>query len=147
MLDLYKNIKRIREARGMTQAELAKESGFTSRSSINKIEKGLNDLSHTNILAIAKALRVTPMDLMGECATIPPPPPAPNDILDCLFADEPEFLDKIRSITIEGKLNEPGVIAKLTDRQKERIKDIIKLTYDEAVKNGGKARVKTKAKK
>lgn len=140
MDDLYKNIKRIREARGMSQMEFAKETGFKTRSSITKIELGKNDISHSKILNFAKVLRVAPKDLIGDCKEIP------TDILDCLFVDEPEFLQKIRKISIEGKINEPGVVAKLTERQKERIKDVIKLTYEEAIKNGGKAKVRTKAK-
>ena len=40
MLQLYKNIKMLREEKGMSQDELAKLCGYTSRSSIAKIEKG-----------------------------------------------------------------------------------------------------------
>ena len=49
-----------------------------------------------------------------------------RDLLDMLFADEPEFLAKVKNIEMSGKINKPGVLAQLTDRQKERIKDIIK---------------------
>ena len=38
MLDLYKNIKQLREEKGLSQDELAKLTGYTSRSSIAKIE-------------------------------------------------------------------------------------------------------------
>ena len=44
MLTLYKNIKKLREELGMSQDELAEKAGYTSRSSIAKIEKGLVDL-------------------------------------------------------------------------------------------------------
>ena len=66
MLELYANIKKLREARGMSQDELAKEVGFKSRSSINKIELGINDITQSKLVAIAKALHVTPADLLGE---------------------------------------------------------------------------------
>jgi len=65
MLDLYKNIKRLREHYGMSQEELAEKTGYTSRSSIAKIESGEVDLSQSKILLFAKALHTTPQKLMG----------------------------------------------------------------------------------
>lgn len=65
MLKLYTNIKNMREEQGMSQEELAKRAGYTSRSSITKIEKGLVDLTQSKISAIAKALHTTPSVLMG----------------------------------------------------------------------------------
>lgn len=65
MLELYKNIKNRREQLGISQDELAKLTGYTSRSSITKIEKGLVDLSQTKIALFAKALNTTPSELMG----------------------------------------------------------------------------------
>lgn len=65
MLDLYKNIKKLREEKGMSQDELARLTGYTSRSSIAKIEKGDVDLQQSKILAFAKALGTTPGKLMG----------------------------------------------------------------------------------
>ncbi len=65
MLELYKNIKSKREQLGISQDELAKLTGYTSRSSIAKIEKGQVDLPQTKIELFAKALKTTPSDLMG----------------------------------------------------------------------------------
>lgn len=65
MTELYKNIKTLREQLGLSQEELAKRTGYTSRSSIAKIEKGLVDLSQTKIELFAKVLGVSPGDLMG----------------------------------------------------------------------------------
>jgi transcriptional regulator with XRE-family HTH domain len=59
---------RIRQKRielNMTQTELAKRTGYTSRSSINKIELGLVDLPQSKIIAISKALKCLPTHLMG----------------------------------------------------------------------------------
>ncbi len=50
---------------GMTQDELAKITGYTSRSSINKIEMGLVNLPQSKIELIAKALMVNPTYLLG----------------------------------------------------------------------------------
>lgn len=76
MLELYRNIKRIREERGMSQDELARLVGFKSRSSINKIEMGVNDITQSKLVAIANALRVTPSELMGDDKDVA----APDDL-------------------------------------------------------------------
>lgn len=66
MLELYKNIKKYRKELGMSQAELAKRTGYTDRSSIAKIEKGDVDLPQSKIMIFAKALGVAPGELMGD---------------------------------------------------------------------------------
>lgn len=65
MIDLYRNIKQLREDKGLSQDELAKKTGYTSRSSIAKIEKGEVDLPRSKIIAFAEALDTTPSYLMG----------------------------------------------------------------------------------
>ena len=62
---LAERIKEAREARHMTQTELAEKAGYTSRASINKIEKGLVDVPRSRVEAIAKVLRVSPAWLLG----------------------------------------------------------------------------------
>ena len=131
---LYNNIKKIREARGMSQDELAKLVGFKSRSSINKIELGINDITQSKLVAIANALHVSTSELMSENKK--------TDLLDALFHDEPELLAKARNIDIKGKINEPGMVAKLTEHQKARLKDIIMFTIDEAIRNGQRTLVR-----
>lgn len=65
MLKLYENIKRYRIEAKLSQAELARRTGYTDRSSIAKIEKGLVDLSQSKIKQFAEVLGVTPGHLMG----------------------------------------------------------------------------------
>ena len=65
MLKLYENIRRYRMEAKMSQAELARRTGYTDRSSITKIEKGLVDLSQSKIKQFAEVLGVTPGHLMG----------------------------------------------------------------------------------
>lgn len=65
MLELYKNIKRLREEKGLSQDALAKLTGYTDRSSITKIEKGQVDLQQSKIELFAAALGVSSRDLMG----------------------------------------------------------------------------------
>jgi len=64
-MDLYKNIKKLREKRGLSQADLASLTGYKDRSSVAKIEKGEVDLSQSKITAFAKALHVSESELMG----------------------------------------------------------------------------------
>mgnify|MGYP003303111255 CR=1 FL=1 len=55
-----------REELNLSQDELAKRMGYKSRSSINKIELGLNDVSQSKIISLAKALETTIGYLMGD---------------------------------------------------------------------------------
>lgn len=58
-------IKQRREQLGLSQDELAKKLGYNSRSTINKIEKEINDITQSKIVAFADALETTPAFLMG----------------------------------------------------------------------------------
>lgn len=77
MLEIYKRIRARREELGISQEELAKRMGYKSRSSINKIEKGENDIPQSKIVAFAQALRTTPEALMGWEQS---PAPASDDL-------------------------------------------------------------------
>ena len=46
---LGNKIKEIRLEQGMSQDEFAKELGYTSKSTVNKIEKGVNDMSYDKL--------------------------------------------------------------------------------------------------
>lgn len=59
------NIKHFRIRANLTQDELAKRTGYTDRSSIAKIEKGLVDLPQSKLQQFADALGVTLISLMG----------------------------------------------------------------------------------
>lgn len=65
MTEIGKNIANRRSELGMTQEELAKRMGYKSKTSINKIEKGINDIPQTKIVKFAEVLRTTPAYLMG----------------------------------------------------------------------------------
>lgn len=56
LIEIGNRIKQLRIERDMSQDELAKRSGYGSRSTINKIELGINDVPQTKIKAIAEAL-------------------------------------------------------------------------------------------
>lgn len=59
LLEFGNRIKQLRLERDMSQDELAKRSGYGSRSTINKIELGINDIPQSKIKAIAEALNVS----------------------------------------------------------------------------------------
>ena len=65
MEDLYSRIQRRRVELQMSQEELAYKLGYRNRSTIAKIEKGVNDISQSKIAAFAEALHTTPSYLMG----------------------------------------------------------------------------------
>lgn len=54
-----------RKLLGMTQEELASKMGYKSKSSINKIEMGINDITQTKVIKFAEVLDCTPSYLMG----------------------------------------------------------------------------------
>ena len=63
--DLSQRITDKRIELNLSQDDLAQKVGYTSRSSISKIEAGKVDLSMSKIKEFAKALNTTPADLMG----------------------------------------------------------------------------------
>lgn len=58
-------IRRRRIELGLSQEELAERCGFKSKSSINKMESGVQGLPQSKIIAVAKALETTPGYILG----------------------------------------------------------------------------------
>ena len=58
-------IRQRREALGMSQEELAARMGYRSKSSITKIEKGINDIPQNKLEDFAAALETTTAWLLG----------------------------------------------------------------------------------
>lgn len=65
MSTIGNNISRIRKELGLTQEELARMMGYKSKSTINKIELGINDIPQSKIVQFARVLGTTPAVLMG----------------------------------------------------------------------------------
>ena len=65
MSHMVNRIKQLREKHKMTQDELAHKLGYSSRSSINKIEIGRSDLPQSKISLAAKILHTDPAYLLG----------------------------------------------------------------------------------
>ena len=71
--DLSSRIRQRREQLGLSQEELAARMGYRSKSSITKLEKGINDLPRSKLEELAAALDTTPAWLMG-LVDLPSPP-------------------------------------------------------------------------
>ena len=65
MSTVGENILRRRKLLGWTQEELATKMGYKSKSTINKIELGINDIPQSKIVKFADVLGTTPAHLMG----------------------------------------------------------------------------------
>ena len=65
MAAIGQRIKQRRIELGMTQEELAYKMGYASKTTINKIENGINDVTQSKIIAFSKALETSVAYLMG----------------------------------------------------------------------------------
>lgn len=94
MADIGHLIKKRREELGMTQDELAERTGYKSRSSINKIEKGGNDLPRAKIRIFARALNISPGYFVDDI-----------DDVETLRSDYPEILPvRLRQFPLLGEI-------------------------------------------
>lgn len=65
MSNIGKTISRRRKELGMTQEELALKMGYKSKSTINKIELGINDIPQSKLVKFSEALDLPLDKLMG----------------------------------------------------------------------------------
>ena len=104
-MTLYDNIRKRREQLNITQQELAERMGYTSRSTISKIENGENDIPQSKIIAFAKALNTTPAYLMGwEDETTNKSRPSGDERVDEILAKNEvlrEFYDILKTLPEE----------------------------------------------
>lgn len=127
MLEIYKRIRARREELGISQEELAKRLGYKSRSSINKIEKGENDIPQSKIVAFAEALRTTPERLMGWEQS---PAPASNDLPT--VSPTGQKIDartrrQLEAVLDDDNLTYNGVV--LNGEDKEKVKKALELIF------------------
>ena len=59
-------IKEIRIQNNLTMDELAKELGYSSRSTINKIEKGINDISYEKLLLLLQKYEISMNEFLDK---------------------------------------------------------------------------------
>ena len=73
MSELSTRLHLRRKELGLSQEELAQRMGYRSKSSITKLEKGINDLPQSKVEELATALETTPAYLLGLDTPCPPP--------------------------------------------------------------------------
>lgn len=95
MPEIGKRIKSRREELGITQEELASRLGYKSKTTIAKIESGVNDIVQSKVVSFADALDTTISYLMGwtEDANKPSLKDNPYAISDetCEIAHDMEY--------------------------------------------------------
>ena len=90
-----KKVKARREQLGLTQEELAKKLGYKSKSTINKIELDINDVSQSKLIKLADALEVDPMYFIEiDTPTVPPRVEAYIEKFLKLSADKQDAIGK-----------------------------------------------------
>ena len=107
-MDIGTTIKERREALGITQSELARAVGYTSRSTINKIEKDGRGISQDKIVALARALKTTPSYLMGW----------EDEEVAGLTAMQEETMEKFLMLSYEHQLVVSSIVDTLTEQEK-----------------------------
>lgn len=61
------SVRALREARGLTQSELAEKADLQSWKYIGTVENARTNITLTNILKLANGLDLSPAELMGAC--------------------------------------------------------------------------------
>lgn len=126
-----KRIKAKRLEKGWTQEDLAKKMGYKSKSTINKIEKDINDIVQSNVVKFAEVLGTTTSWLMGwDPEQIDTAQEVLNDIYASIDEEETHVLiEKVkRSDEQEKKLI--SYVLSLDKKQKDNIE-----SYLEFLKN------------
>lgn len=107
-MELGDRIRLRREELGLSQDELAQKLGYKSRSSINKIEKGQNDIPQSKVSEFAIALDTTAEYLLGL------------DVNGNKQADIPQVRAIQRAMT------------NVSEADRERMLQILKLSFKDA---------------
>lgn len=114
-MNIGERIKYRREELGLTQEQLAYRLGYKSKSTINKIEMGINDVAQKKIIAFATALECTTAFLMGWDNEKPSLSPAATPALS---PDREELLANYDNLNEEGQQKVREYAADLIDSGK-----------------------------
>lgn len=80
---------------GLTQEELAYMVGYTSKSTINKIEKNKHDVNHSTIEKLAEALKCSPAFFIEDVNHEPRPSDAVMEYAEKLSKLPPDMQDNV----------------------------------------------------
>ena len=118
-MTLGERIKELRLKADLTQEELAKEIGYSTKASISKIENDALDINQSTIVALARALNTTPSALMGWTDDTPSEPSNISYIIK----------DDIYSIPLFGSVS-AGFGAYASDEILDYIPTVIRNPYE-----------------
>lgn len=116
-------IKARREELGWTQQELAERLGKKSKTSVCRIEKNMEDLTNTRLLAYAKALGIPVADLVRD---------AEEQMVFNLTDEEKDLITKFRRIDSVSKKNVVGLVEIAYKDSIERKKELLESLKEEA---------------
>ena len=96
-MEVGERIRKRREELNMTQDELAQKVGYTSRSSVAKVEANANGMVQSKLIKFANALQTTPAYLLGWEETTVKKNDTIADIILQIRSDE-ELLELVKEI-------------------------------------------------
>lgn len=73
-------IKEIKLKEGMSQEAFARELGYTSKSTINKIEKGINEISYDKLMILIEKYKLTLDQVLEKNKTVVSNPKKKNQM-------------------------------------------------------------------
>lgn len=65
LIELGKRFKKLRLAKGWSQTTCARKLGYSNKTSVSKIELGVQGIKRSNVAHVAEVLGTTPEYLMG----------------------------------------------------------------------------------
>ena len=126
--DMGKKLRELRDARGITQREVANAVGVTE-ATVSRWESGhINNMRRDKIESLAKVLQVSPLVIMGRDDESPAPPAAQPPTApyhpeltkrDELTEHEREHIELYRELDERGR----NAVDDLTDLHVERVRE------------------------
>ena len=126
--DMGKKLRELRDARGLTQREVANAVGVTE-ATVSRWESGhINNMRRDKIESLAKVLQVSPLVIMGRDDESPAPPaaPPPSQPYRAPLTERDELTEHEREhIELYRELDERGrnAVDDLTDLHVERVRE------------------------
>ena len=109
-------VKKFRIKNNLTQDELAKKVGYSSKSMIHKIETGKTDIPFSKAIELATALGITVNDLSGTTKN--------NSLIK-------EFSKSFREFLLDNSGNTDiiGILNSMNNDQLNKLSELIKLMF------------------
>lgn len=121
-MTIGEKIAKRRKELDLTQEQLAKKLGYKSKSTINKIELGINDMTQSRVVSFAEALNVSVAYLMGWDDE------QPADIPDGLSEEETAMLDLFSRLSPgarENTLQALRILGSLQEADQRAVSDLV----------------------